>query len=142
MDKENIFINDKVYYLTPGLKNLIYFKKPIIEQCTVGDISNYVEIAKESYLLHRDYDVSKQYAGNRSFKYELIRNLLQNKAIPTGSGLMKYSTNKIDYVHWNDPNELVDRLRLLLASEYAGNNNHNNEIISILEELREANIII
>ncbi|MCI0557609.1 MAG: hypothetical protein MN733_03880, partial [Nitrososphaera sp.] len=46
-----------------------------------------------------------------------------------------------DYVHWDDPNELVDRLRLLLASQAAGNSNHSNEIVSIIEELREAGII-
>ena len=51
-------------------------------------------------------------------------------------------TNKIDYVHWNDPNELVDRLRLLDASRRAGNNAHDNEILSIVEELREVGLII
>ena len=50
--------------------------------------------------------------------------------------------NKIDYVHWNDPNELVDRLRLLEASHQAGHNAHNNEILSIIEELCEAGLII
>jgi hypothetical protein len=35
----------------------------------------------------------------------------------------------------------VERLRLLIASQQAGNNSVNNEIISIIEELREAAII-
>lgn len=43
--------------------------------------------------------------------------------------------------YWNDPNELVDRLRLLIASKSAGHSGHNNEIISIIEELREHKII-
>ena len=47
--------------------------------------------------------------------------------------------NKIDYVHWN-PNELMDRLRLLEASRQAGHNAH--EILSIIEELREAGLVI
>lgn len=55
---------------------------------------------------------------------------------------MIVNDNAIDYVHWNDPNELVDRLRLLEASHRAGNNAHNNEILSIIEELREAGLII
>ena len=50
--------------------------------------------------------------------------------------------NKIDYVHWNDSNELVDRLRLLEASRQADHNAHNNEILYIIEELREAGLII
>ena len=49
--------------------------------------------------------------------------------------------NQLDYVYWDDLNELVDRLRLLLASQAAGNPSHTNEIISIIEELREAEII-
>ena len=47
----------------------------------------------------------------------------------------------IDYVHWDDPNELVDRLRLRMAERQARNQSHNNEIQSIIEELREAEII-
>lgn len=56
--------------------------------------------------------------------------------------MMALTDNKIDYVHWNDPNELVDRLRLLDASRQAGNNAHDNEIMSIIEELCEAGFII
>ena len=47
----------------------------------------------------------------------------------------------LDLRYWDDPNELVDRLRLLIAERSAGNNNHDNEIHSIIEELREAKII-
>ena len=36
--------------------------------------------------------------------------------------------DKIDYVHWDDPNELLDRLRLLMASQRVGNSGHTNEI--------------
>ncbi|XP_072766280.1 uncharacterized protein [Anoplolepis gracilipes] len=55
---------------------------------------------------------------------------------------MTLNDNKIDYVHWNDLNELVDRLRLLDASRRAGNNTYDNEIMSIIEELREDGLII
>lgn len=47
----------------------------------------------------------------------------------------------INYTYWDDPNELVERLRLLTASQTAGHTGHDNEIISIIEELREADII-
>lgn len=47
----------------------------------------------------------------------------------------------MDYVYWDDPNELVDRLHLLMASQAAGNSSHTNEIISIIKELREAGVI-
>jgi len=60
----------------------------------------------------------------------------------SGRGLpraMTLNDNAIDYVHWDDSNELVNRLRLLEASRQAG---HNNEMLSIFEELCEAGIII
>jgi len=41
---------------------------------------------------------------------------------------MILNDNAIDYVHWDDPNELVDRLRLLDASHRAGNNAHNESV--------------
>ena len=64
-----------------------------------------------------------------------------------GSGLLPkfMSTSKkethINYKYWDNPNELVDRLKLLIAERSAGNNNHNNEILALIEELREAKII-
>lgn len=59
----------------------------------------------------------------------------------TGHGLMRVSDRPVEYVYFNDPNELVTRLRVLLASQYAGNHSHQNEIQSILEELREDKFI-
>jgi len=52
--------------------------------------------------------------------------------------------NKIDYVPivMNDPNEFVNRLRLLEALLQVGHNAHDNEILSIIEELCEAGLII
>jgi len=46
-----------------------------------------------------------------------------------------------NYVYWDNVNELVEILQLLMASRAAANNNHTNEILSIIEELREAKII-
>jgi len=61
-----------------------------------------------------------------------------------GKGLphaMILNDNAIDYMHWDDPNELMDHLRLFDASHRAGNNAHD-EMLSIIEELREAGLII
>lgn len=55
---------------------------------------------------------------------------------------MKRFYPNTDYIYWDNPNELVDRLKLLIASQSAGNTNHTNEINSIIEELKEAGIII
>lgn len=45
------------------------------------------------------------------------------------------------YKYWNNVNELVARLRLLVSSRSSGHTSHDNEILSIIEELREADII-
>lgn len=63
--------------------------------------------------------------------------------VQKGKGLtLKINKSNTDYVYWDNINELVDRLRLLLASTDAGNTAHNNEILSIIEELREAKVIL
>jgi len=54
---------------------------------------------------------------------------------------MTLNDNAIDYVHWDVPNKLVNRLRFE-ASRQAGHNAHNNKMLSIIEELCEADIII
>lgn len=60
-----------------------------------------------------------------------------------GKGLkMKVTKANTDYIFWDNINELVDRLRLLLASTSAGHTGHSNEIISIVEELKEAKVIL
>ncbi|XP_066585314.1 uncharacterized protein [Prorops nasuta] len=63
----------------------------------------------------------------------------QNQLIPSK---MLLNNHVKDYVYWNNPNELVNRLKLLIASKNAGHTNHDNEIISIIEELREDGIIV
>ena len=55
---------------------------------------------------------------------------------------MNLNNKKVDFVYFDDINEIVERLKLLISSKIAGHTGHENEIISILEELREANIII
>lgn len=62
----------------------------------------------------------------------------------SGSGLesnfIPYNPN-IVYEYFDNPNELCDRLRLLVSSRSAGNTNHSQEINSIIEELRELELI-
>lgn len=52
------------------------------------------------------------------------------------------ANNRIVYEYFDDPNELCDRLRLLVSSKMAGNTNHMQEINSIIEELRELGCIV
>ena len=83
---------------------------------------------------------------------DLIEQLLfqSNKILKTphhGKGLPRQKIAKsgntiIDLVYWDDPNGLIDRLRLLMAEKQAGNEAHTNEIFSIVSELREVGYIL
>jgi len=61
--------------------------------------------------------------------------------LKTGFGYMTIQKSKPNCLYWNDVNEEVERLIILVALKAAGNTSHNNEIFSILEDLREERII-
>lgn len=71
-------------------------------------------------------------------------NKKKEKTEKRGSGIevdfIPYNEN-VAYEFYDDPNELCERLRLLVASRAAGNSNHSQEINSIISELREAGVI-
>lgn len=69
----------------------------------------------------------------RKYKLKKFGRGLDNEFIPY--------TQNIVYEYFDDPNELCERLKLLVSSRQAGNSNHSQEINSILEELRELNIV-
>lgn len=65
----------------------------------------------------------------------------KGKGLQTDYMIVNENNQVPEFTYWDDPNELVERLRLLVSSKSAGHSAHNNEILSIIEELREANII-
>ena len=69
---------------------------------------------------------------------------MSNKKYLNSLGLKRLiPKNKPVFVYWNNIEELIARLRKLVASKYAGNTSveEENEISSIIEELREEKII-
>jgi len=126
-----LIIEDTSYPLTQGLGNLVFSKSP--KFYTKHDLESYktILIQTSAHLKTDGKEIKK--GGNKY--YDIIQNLFL-----AGRGL-SLKLQKHNLVYWNDPNELVDRLRLLLASKAAGNTGVSNEIISIFEELHEAGII-
>ena len=145
-------MSNKEYSATTGLLELLFKKKVDEKLITEKDVAHYQKIALESNLLRKKFDPDgsfKKPTYHSKFDTYLWHlnpaNQLQ-KLNKTGKGLPKFMIAKrnelsLDYKYWDDPNELVDRLRLLMAEKSAGNNNHDNEIQAIIEELREAGII-
>lgn len=139
-------IGDKVYEITPGIKEALLKQKPDLNLLSEKDKLVYKDILINTNVHKRDYSPNGQFKGDRSMKYsKLIKPLFVDQTEPAKYGgklptLKKYKRNT-DLVYWDDPNELIERLKLLVASRDAGNNGHDNEIISIIEELKEAGII-
>ena len=95
-------------------------------------------------------DPNGRILSSRGDKYNnIIRKLISG---PLGQGLNKKKrkltlmnfekNNSKDYIYWDEPNELVDRLRLLVAETQDGHNFLGNETQEILDELTEAGYIL
>lgn len=142
-----IVVKNVNYDLTPGLLELIFRKSPNNDIVTLPDMNNYGAIISSTSAHRKYYKMNKPIRKSNTTKFKkTIMSIIEPSRRKTGKALPRYMVarekrRKMDYVYWDDPNELVDRLRLLYASQAAGNANHTNEIISIVEELREAGII-
>lgn len=135
------------------LYELLFLKLPSCimssEGVNVTNKQTYGEILKLTKAAHTNYDHKLGYNTSNSRKYrEIIKPLLQHgmvtRSSKKGSGLptkKQYNDKAVDYVHWNKPKELVDRLRLLWSSKQAGHTGHDNEILSLISELREEGIV-
>ena len=126
------------YILTPGLLELLLKKHPQMSQITPQDWDDYQAMVTSTNTNRKRY---LKTGPIRSSTMEKISRFTKK-----GKGMLPYAMlvsrgHKMDYVYWDDPNELVDRLQLLAASYQAGNKSHTNEIMSILGELREADLI-
>ena len=146
-----IIIDDRKYVKSQGLVELIFKKEPNKSLISNKDMSNYGEILNITNAYRKYYKSEESVREQNTLKYKnFISKLIKpsKRSSTTGKGLTLPPPFKIarrmtnfDYIYWDDPNELVERLKLLLAEKSAGNQNHINEIHSIIEELREANII-
>ena len=128
------------YPLSNGLMELLFKKVPNEKIITTNDRNHYKNIIDTTNAHRKGFSKDGDIRLSRSRKFTSV--ILPMFKIGGGMTYKVARKNRrMDYVYWDDPNELVDRLRLLVAEEAAGNNNHENEIISILEELREGGYI-
>ncbi|XP_070168540.1 uncharacterized protein [Polyergus mexicanus] len=143
---DNIIIGGMRYVGISGLYELIFKRVPDGDVYTEDDKIKYKNILLATNAHRRDNNMRNRVLSNKGYKYKnIIAPLISNKKVGRGINIpraMTLNDNKIDCVHWNDPNELVDRLRLVEALRQAGNNPHDNEIVSIIEALCEAGFII
>lgn len=141
---KTVKVNHKDFPRTRGLDQLLFRLHPDQTLITDTDKRIYKQILEYSSAHKKGHRPDESIRHSSSLKFRNIIFPMFN--LTKGSGLLpKYKiakpNMKIDYVYWDDPNELVDRLRLLIAERSAGNTNHENEIHSIIEELGERGYI-
>ena len=142
-DDDSLHVEGIRYNGTPGLYELLFMKDPKKDIYNDEDLLAYKNILRATNAHRRDNDASGPLKASKSKKWTKIISPMF-LTLRFGHGVqMKHTPNVVfDYVHWDNPNELVDRLRLLIASQNSGHTGHTNEIVSIVEELREAGIIV
>lgn len=152
-------LTDKYQPITSKLTDLIAVNtsnsKP---ESKIKDVDDQSEDVHKRHSFQKPKDIvikrdRRKRLRDVDFSSKLINEEIVNerkKKNKTGTGLtdgnaMEFmnDTKSCSDVHsyWRNPNDLVNRLRILIASSYAGHSGHNNEIISILQELREHNYV-
>ena len=130
--ENNIVLEDEEYEGTPGLWELIVSKKP--KNFTSEDYGNYAKLVVKSNTLHRNNDPENNNPkSSKGYKWnQILKDIWYNKEHYTGSGLI---------IIPSDPNALLERLDLLLASQAAGHTGVGNELTSICDELKRQGVI-
>ena len=143
-DEDKFILGNVSYPYEKGLLELIFKKNPAPYSVKDENIKTYGKILKFTNAHRKHFLPEESIKSNTSPKYtDYVLKALEvtGDGIPLLPKYMVANNSQVQYTHWDDPNELVDRLRILVAERQAGNNSHDNEILSIIEELREAEII-
>ncbi|XP_023289353.1 uncharacterized protein LOC111674184 [Orussus abietinus] len=123
---DRIHVGDTSYVRTVGLMELLFKKVPDETDFTQDDLDNYREIIVATNAYRKYYTPHGAVRGSNISKFRNIIVKLIDKSSVVGEGvvppryMIAVKNGRTDYVYWDDPNELVDRLRLLLASQEAG----------------------
>ena len=127
----NIIIGDEKFEGTPGLWELIMSKN--LEDFSKEDYENYAKLMVKTNALYRDNNPKSLYPkSSRSDKWRLVKYIWTRRWEYEGKGVV---------VIPSDPNELLERLDLLLASQKAGHTGVGNELVSICDELKRQGVL-
>ena len=119
---------------TDGLWELIMSKHP--KNFTDMDYDNYKYLITTSNVLYRNNNPTSPYPkSSKSDKWTYLLGPIWNE-ITTGK-----ASGKGVVVIPSDPNALLERLDLLLASQKAGHTGVRNELVSICDELKRQGVL-
>ena len=135
LDGNDLIIGRTKYEGTRGLWELLVSNEPSQQNYDVDDLRTYSEIMVNTNAIRRDNDpTNPRPKSSRSWKWtNMVKDIWDNRKTYEGQG-----TKTI--VIPSDPNALLERLDLLMASKEAGNTGTRNELVSICDELlRQSN---
>ena len=132
--KNNIIIDNEKFEGTPGLWELIMLKNPPEKRYANKDLENYVKILTKTHVLYHDNNPNSPYPksskGHKWNKY--LSYIWEHRKEYEGRGVV---------IMPSDPNALLERLDLLLASQKAGHTGVGNELVSICDELKRQGVL-
>ena len=127
-------IKDEKFEGTPGLWELIVSKNLDDNNYTYKDYENNKRLMLKTISLHRDNNLKSTYPkGSRGEKWLRLLS-------PIWYGGKKYEGDRVVVIP-SDPNALLERLDLLLASKNAGHTGVRNELVSISDELKRQGVL-
>ena len=151
--KEHVIIRDNNIFLpklgetfigTDGLWELLTSKNP--QNFTNEDEDMYEDLMVMTNALHRDNDEDNPHpkGNHKTYKWlNIIRPIWYKKK----GGIFRFPKKKEGQegsgvvVIPSDPNALLERLDLLLASQEAGHTGVRNELVSICDELKRQGVL-
>ena len=135
----NILIGDEKFEGTPGLWELLMSKNPNKYNFNNNDYNEYAKLMVKTNAFHTNYNPNNPYPrSSRSDKWNLVRKIwayredIKKKGGYEGEGVV---------VIPSDPNALLERLELLLASQEAGHTGVRDELVSICDELKRQGVL-
>ena len=123
---------------TAGLWGLITSKNPDkkLIDWTKEDRYKYDKLMRKTNALHKGYNPNRGPRSSKGWKWKNILSTIwfgeKSKEGYEGSGVV---------VIPSDPNALLERLDLLLASQEAGHTGVRNELVSICDELKRQGVL-
>ena len=127
-------VDGEEYKGTPGLWELIVSKNPDDNIYTYNDYDNYARLMLKTNAFHRDNNPDSNYPeSSKGQKWKrILKTIWDNRVEYEGSGVV---------VIPNDPNALLEKLNLLLASQEAGHTCVRHELVSICDELKRQGVL-
>ena len=128
----DLIVGKDEYEGTPGLWELIVSKEP--KDFANDDYQNYAKLMVKSNALRAGNNPeSRKPKGSKSYKWKnILKDIWDNR--------LKYEGEGVTVIP-SDPNALLERLDLLLASQAAGHTGVGNELTSICDELKRQGVI-